>query len=61
VELWLVQVDFCSLAAGAKLTIIVDTIIPEAFSQTRRATGLVAVLGFLTAFYLTISIRLKNN
>lgn len=45
-----------ALAAGAVLAMIVDTMIPEAFQKTRTATGLIAVLGFLTAFYLTKSL-----
>jgi zinc transporter, ZIP family len=39
-----------ALAAGAMLTMIVDTMIPEAFSQTHDWTGLIAVSGFLTSF-----------
>ena len=39
-----------ALAAGAILTMIADTMIPEAFSTTRTWTGLIASLGFLVAF-----------
>jgi ZIP family zinc transporter len=42
-----------ALAAGAMLTMIVDTMIPEAFSETHDWTGLIAVLGFLVSFSLT--------
>lgn len=45
-----------ALAAGAVLTMIVDTMIPEAFQKTRNATGLIAVCGFLCAFYLSKSL-----
>lgn len=39
-----------AVAAGAILTMIADTMIPEAFSTTRTWTGLIASLGFLVAF-----------
>ncbi len=42
-----------ALAAGAMLTMIVDTMIPEAFSETHDWAGLIAVLGFLVSFSLT--------
>jgi ZIP family zinc transporter len=42
-----------AVAAGAMLTMIVDTMIPEAFSETQNWAGLVAVLGFLVSFSLT--------
>lgn len=42
-----------ALAAGAILTMIVDTMIPEAFQKTRAATGLITVCGFLCAFFLS--------
>ncbi|MCX2678530.1 hypothetical protein OOZ15_01115 [Galbibacter sp. EGI 63066] len=45
-----------ALAAGAVLTMIVDTMIPEAFQKTRKATGLISVCGFLCAFYLSKSL-----
>jgi zinc transporter, ZIP family len=35
------------------LAMIADTMIPEAFSETRNAAGLVTVLGFLAAFVVT--------
>lgn len=45
-----------ALAAGAVLTMIVDTMIPEAFQKTRTATGIISVCGFLCAFYLSKSL-----
>jgi ZIP family zinc transporter len=39
-----------ALAAGAILTMIADTMIPEAFEHTHLYAGLIATLGFLTAF-----------
>jgi ZIP family zinc transporter len=42
-----------AVAAGAMLTMIVDTMIPEAFAETHNWAGLIAVLGFLISFALT--------
>jgi ZIP family zinc transporter len=42
-----------AVAAGAMLTMIIDTMIPEAFAETHNWAGLVAVLGFLVSFALT--------
>ena len=42
-----------ALAGGAMLTMIVDTMIPEAFSVTHDWTGLIAVLGFLVSFTIS--------
>jgi ZIP family zinc transporter len=39
-----------AVAAGAILTMIADTMIPEAFERTRTWTGVIATLGFLLAF-----------
>jgi ZIP family zinc transporter len=39
-----------ALAAGAILTMVADTMIPEAFERTHLYAGLIATLGFLTAF-----------
>lgn len=39
-----------AVAAGAILTMIADTMIPEAFERTRTWTGVIASLGFLLAF-----------
>jgi ZIP family zinc transporter len=42
-----------ALAAGAILTMIVDTMVPEAFEEARNLSGFVAVAGFLAAFVLS--------
>ena len=42
-----------AVAAGAMLTMIVDTMIPEAYAETHDWAGLVTVLGFLVSFALT--------
>lgn len=42
-----------AVAAGAMLTMIVDTMIPEAFAETHNWAGLITVLGFLTSFALS--------
>jgi zinc transporter, ZIP family len=39
-----------AVAAGAILTMIADTMIPEAFERTRTWTGVIATVGFLVAF-----------
>jgi len=41
------------VAAGAILAMIIDTMAPEAFEGTHDFAGLIAVLGFLTAFGLS--------
>jgi len=41
-----------AIAAGAILAMLVDTMIPEAFADAHDCSGLIAVLGFLTAFGL---------
>jgi ZIP family zinc transporter len=40
-------------AAGAILTMVADTMIPEAYARTHLLTGLIVTLGFVTAFALT--------
>lgn len=42
-----------AFAAGAILSMIVDTMIPEAFAKTHKAAGIIVVFGFLTAFFLS--------
>jgi zinc transporter, ZIP family len=42
-------------AAGAILTMVADTMIPEAFEQTRTWTGVITTLGFLVAFAITMA------
>jgi zinc transporter, ZIP family len=39
-----------AVAAGAILTMIADTMVPEAFEKTRTWTGLITTVGFLLAF-----------
>lgn len=41
-----------ALAAGAILTMVTDTMVPEAFEKASLYAGLIAALGFLTAFSL---------
>lgn len=41
-----------ALAAGAILAMVSDTMIPEAFERTHLYAGLIATLGFLTAFVI---------
>ena len=42
-----------AVAAGAILSMLADTMIPEAFEETHDFAGLITVLGFLTAFILS--------
>lgn len=42
-----------TVAAGAILAMIVDTMIPEAFQETHEFAGLITVVGFLLAFILS--------
>lgn len=42
-----------AVAAGAILTMLVDTMIPEAFATAHNFAGLIAVAGFLTSFLLS--------
>lgn len=42
-----------AVAAGAILTMLADTMIPEAFERTRSLTGLIASVGFVTAFAIS--------
>jgi ZIP family zinc transporter len=42
-----------AVAAGAILAMLVDTMIPEAFQDAHNFAGLIAVIGFLTAFVLS--------
>jgi ZIP family zinc transporter len=39
-----------AVAAGAILAMIADTMIPEAFAETKAYTGLIATVGFIVAF-----------
>ena len=40
-------------AAGAILTMVIDTMVPEAFEGTHDYAGIIAVAGFLAAFVLS--------
>ncbi|AEG17792.1 ZIP family metal transporter [Methanobacterium paludis] len=42
-----------ALAAGGILAMLVDTMIPEAFSETHNLAGMVTVLGFILSFILS--------
>jgi len=42
-----------AVAAGAILSMLVDTMIPEAFEEAHDFAGMIAVLGFLSAFVLS--------
>lgn len=42
-----------AIAAGAILTMLADTMIPEAFEAAHNFSGLITVLGFLSAFVLS--------
>lgn len=42
-----------AIAAGAILSMLVDTMIPEAFAEAHDFAGLITVIGFLAAFVLT--------
>lgn len=42
-----------AVAAGAILTMVVDTMVPEAFEGTHDFAGIIAVSGFLAAFALS--------
>lgn len=42
-----------TVAAGAMLAMLSDTMIPEAFAEGRNASGLITVIGFLLAFVLS--------
>jgi ZIP family zinc transporter len=42
-----------AVAAGAVLSMLVDTMIPEAFAEAHNFAGMITVVGFLIAFVLT--------
>jgi zinc transporter, ZIP family len=50
-----VEAVITAIAAGAILTMIADTMIPEAFENTHAWTGLIATVGFLTAFAISLA------
>ena len=45
-----------AVAAGAILAMLADTMMPEAFEEAGNFVGIVTVLGFLAAFYLSVGI-----
>jgi ZIP family zinc transporter len=50
-----VEAVITAVAAGAILTMIADTMIPEAFEDTHAWTGLITTVGFLTAFAISLA------
>ena len=42
-----------AVAAGAMLAMLVDTMVPEAYNQAHEFSGLITVIGFLLAFWLS--------
>ena len=42
-----------AFAGGAVLTMLADTMMPEAFEHAGRATGLATTLGFVVAFAIS--------
>nr|WP_230204950.1 hypothetical protein [Parafrankia elaeagni] len=46
-----------AVAGGAILTMVADTMIPEAFDEAHLAIGLILLVGFLGAFSLSVSDR----
>ena len=50
-----VEAVITAVAAGAILTMIADTMIPEAFEDTHAWTGLITTLGFLAAFAISLA------
>ena len=50
-----VEAVITAIAAGAILTMIADTMIPEAFENTHAWTGLITTVGFLTAFAISLA------
>jgi ZIP family zinc transporter len=50
-----VEAVITAVAAGAILTMIADTMIPEAFENTHAWTGLITTVGFLTAFAISLA------
>jgi ZIP family zinc transporter len=50
-----VEAVITAVAAGAILTMIADTMIPESFENTHAWTGLITTVGFLVAFAITLA------
>ncbi|WP_230203287.1 ZIP family metal transporter, partial [Parafrankia discariae] len=53
----LVLAAVTAVAGGAILTMIADTMVPEAFDEAHLATGLILLVGFLGAFSISVSGR----
>lgn len=49
-----VNAAILALASGALLTMIADTMLPEAFSETHQYTGLIMAFGFILSFIITM-------
>ena len=49
------EAGITAVAAGAILTMIADTMIPEAFERAHVWTGLITTVGFLTAFAISLA------
>ncbi|MEO5666068.1 MAG: ZIP family zinc transporter, partial [Nocardioides sp.] len=47
-----------TFAAGAILTMLADTMVPEAVEHAGRAIGLACVVGFIASFLLSMSVGL---
>jgi ZIP family zinc transporter len=45
-----------AVGGGALLVLVIDTMIPEAFSETHEAAGLIAAAGFLAGFVLAVGL-----
>jgi ZIP family zinc transporter len=50
-----VEAVITAVAAGAILTMVADTMIPEAFEDTHAWTGLITAAGFLVAFAIELA------
>lgn len=44
-----------AVAAGAILTMIADTMVPEAFDEDHNWTGVITTVGFLVAFAIDLA------
>jgi ZIP family zinc transporter len=49
----IIKAFILSFAGGAILTMLADTMIPEAYRESGKPTGLIVVLGFCLAFAIT--------
>ncbi|KAH3742982.1 metal cation transporter, ZIP subfamily protein [Pelomyxa schiedti] len=55
---WLFYFELCieGLAAGAMLTMVAQTVLPEAYFHAQNLSGLSTLLGFLTAFLIDVTL-----